>query len=279
MTRAVVLRTVEQRDPDGVGPLDDVEIGQDMAGLVDDESRAAAGGRLVAEEARLGRLGGDVDHALVHRGVDLDVVPLVGVEALEHVLRRRRHGGREPGTRAAQRAGHRAGRGRDRLWGGGDRLDRSAADLRQRRAPQPQAVAEEHRHQDQRHQDGHPMRQDRPPTRRDRSFPRHLTPSGRMNPTPKSPCPARPAARGPAASVFAGFPQIIIARTGRTIGRTGRERREIGRNPNSGRCLQRGTATRCERAASRTGRPVGGLLMFDGWRCRFHPETSILTDE
>ena len=71
-----------------VGPLDDVEVGQDVPLLVDDEARAGARRGLVAEEALALRLGGDVDDALVHVGVDEDVVPLLGVEVLEHVLGR-----------------------------------------------------------------------------------------------------------------------------------------------------------------------------------------------
>ena len=41
----LVGRAVEERDPDRVGPLDDVEVGQDVALLVDDEPRARAAWR------------------------------------------------------------------------------------------------------------------------------------------------------------------------------------------------------------------------------------------
>ena len=88
MTFAAVGRAVEERDPDGIGPLDDVEVGQDVPLLVDDEARAGARRGLVAEEALALGLGGDVDDALVHLGVDEDVVPLLGVEVLEHVVGR-----------------------------------------------------------------------------------------------------------------------------------------------------------------------------------------------
>ena len=45
-------RAVEQGDPDGTGPLDDVEIGQQMTLLVDDEPRTGARRGLVPEEPR-----------------------------------------------------------------------------------------------------------------------------------------------------------------------------------------------------------------------------------
>ncbi len=90
----LVRRAVEERDPDrdpaGIVFLDDVKIGQDVALLVDDEPRAGAGRGLVAEEAGHLGLGRDVDDALVGRGVDADVVPLVGIEVLEHIFRMRR---------------------------------------------------------------------------------------------------------------------------------------------------------------------------------------------
>ena len=81
-------RAVEQPDANGIGPLDDVEIGQNMALLVDDEARAGASRGLVAEEAGDLGFGGDVDDALVRRGVDQDVVALVRVEVLENIGRR-----------------------------------------------------------------------------------------------------------------------------------------------------------------------------------------------
>jgi len=110
-----VGRAVEERDADGVGVLDDVEVGQDMPLLVEDEARARAGGGLVAEEALALRLGGDVDDALVHVGVDEDVVPLLGVEVLEHVVGR---GGSSHDRGLDRRDGpRRVGLDRHGLWG------------------------------------------------------------------------------------------------------------------------------------------------------------------
>ena len=110
------------------------------------------------------------------------------------------------------------------------------------------------------------MRQDRPPTRRDRSFASTSHTLRTDEPHTQKPCPERPAARGPALSAFAGFPQIIIARTDRTIGQSGWERQETGRNPNSRevfatrhRSAARRAAPRRERAASFPGRITGGV--------------------
>ena len=79
--------------------------------------------RLIAEEAEPFGLGRDVDDAPIHRGVDPDIIPLVGVQALEQVFRRR--GGRSRARGPVVRPGTDAGRRIDRLRGRGDRAIRS----------------------------------------------------------------------------------------------------------------------------------------------------------
>jgi len=83
-----VRRAVEQPDADRIGPLDDVEISQNMAQFVNDEARTGARRGLVAEEAGGLGFGGDVDDPFVGRGVDQHVGPLFRVEVLQNIGRR-----------------------------------------------------------------------------------------------------------------------------------------------------------------------------------------------
>ena len=56
-----------------------------MALFVDDETRTGSSRGLVAEDAGDLGFGGDVDYALVRRGIDQDILPLVRVEVLENI--------------------------------------------------------------------------------------------------------------------------------------------------------------------------------------------------
>ena len=157
-----------------IGPLDDVKIGQDVALLVDDEPRARPGRGLVAEEAPALGLGRDVDDALVHRGIDQDVVPLVGVELLEHVFGRGRGpcpGGLDRDRSPVRDAGTWTGRA-----GGGS--GRESGNLNHGRLPpQTQAIAEEQHHERQRHHDRDRVCRDRPSHRRPFLIHQRETPS------------------------------------------------------------------------------------------------------
>ena len=109
--------------------MDDVEIGENMALLVDDEARPGAGRGLVTEETGDLGLGRDVDDALVGRVIDPNVVPLVGIEILEHVFGRRRaawdrdrRGRRRACTeRPGTGTGGGCERARPRIWAKGGR--------------------------------------------------------------------------------------------------------------------------------------------------------------
>ena len=145
--------------------MNDVKIGQNMALLVDDEARPGPGRGVVTEETGHLGLGGDVDDALVGRVIDPNVVPLVGIEVLEHVFRRRR----------SHFADFPCGHDRARLidWLGKRRGLRPAAtrNLGQRRLPRkprrsPNNTDDQHHGQKRRHR----VRQDRLPIRYDRAF-------------------------------------------------------------------------------------------------------------
>ena len=77
----LIAALVAEHDFDAaVGALDDVEVGEDVAGFVEDESRALALLRHgPIEEVEDQRGGGDVDHRRQHFLVDGDVVLLFGV--------------------------------------------------------------------------------------------------------------------------------------------------------------------------------------------------------
>ena len=63
-----------------VGARDDVEVGEHVAGLVEDEARALALLRHRSiKEVEDQRLGGDVDHRGQHPLVDGDIVLLLGI--------------------------------------------------------------------------------------------------------------------------------------------------------------------------------------------------------
>ena len=156
--------------------------------LVDDEPRAGARRGLVAEEALALGLGRDVDDALVHRGVDQDVVPLFRVELLEHVFGR--GGGRGSRGRDGGHVSIRIARGPGRGGQGGAPPRAPGSEPRGFAASGPSARTEEDHHERQSHDDRDGMSRNRPPHRRPFQTHQRETPRSRKPGQPRDQPPA-----------------------------------------------------------------------------------------